>query len=114
MQDVVQIEKINDCFYLDTGSPHYVELLQDSIKDREVVVERARGIRYNDRFQKEGTNVNFVLPKKMGLNVRTYERGVEDETYSCGTGVTASALAMALTEGKSSGYYPIETLGGDL
>lgn len=82
-----------DTYVLNTGSPHYVKFINDSITSIDVV-EEARKIRYSERFAKEGINVNFVQIMDDGsLAVRTYERGVEDETYSCGTGVTASAIA---------------------
>ena len=72
-----------------------------------------RQIRYNDRFAKEGTNVNFVQKLESGIFVRTYERGVEDETYSCGTGVTAAALTFAGSE-ETTYRVPVQTLGGNL
>ena len=83
---------------------HYVKFINESITSIDIV-EEARKIRYSDRFAKEGINVNFVQIMDDGsLAVRTYERGVEDETYSCGTGVTASANSAesltSLTRGK--------------
>ena len=77
--------------------------------------EEGKKIRNNERFFKQGTNVNFVEQSDMGIFVRTYERGVEAETYSCGTGVTAVALVASL-KGVSTGenYCHIKTLGGDL
>ncbi|WMJ72843.1 diaminopimelate epimerase [Cytophagaceae bacterium ABcell3] len=111
MVDVKGLELIGNDRFLDTGSPHYIQFV-DSIKDFPVV-EEGRKIRYNDRFKKEGTNVNFVRKEgSSSLVVRTYERGVEDETWSCGTGVTASAIA-AFPEGVDE-PVKIKTLGGDL
>lgn len=89
------IETASHYFYMNTGSPHYV-LFGSNKPDLDVVSE-GRKIRYSERFAKEGTNVNFVDLNNVGIVVRTYERGVEDETLSCGTGVTACALAAALS-----------------
>lgn len=91
MIDVDRIEINSDHFFLDTGSPHYVEFIEN-VNDINIV-EKAHKIRYNNRFKAEGTNVNFVEIQKDRLKVRTYERGVEDETLSCGTGVTAVAIS---------------------
>ncbi len=91
MGDVNSIEEQPEFVYMDTGSPHYVKFVDD-VASVDVVSE-GRKIRFNDRFKEKGTNVNFVQTTGGGLIVRTYERGVEDETLSCGTGVTASAMA---------------------
>jgi diaminopimelate epimerase len=78
--------------FLNTGVPHLVVFV-DRNDDLDVAVE-GRKIRNMDRFKPSGTNVNFVSVNKRSLNVRTYERGVENETLSCGTGAVASAIAM--------------------
>jgi len=114
MQDVKGIENVGDDVFLNTGSPHYVRLNGD-LKKLDVVHE-ARKIRYNDRFSDDGTNVNFVHPQLPLLEVRSYERGVEDETLSCGTGVTASVLA-AVEKGiikEKRGVCEVKSMGGML
>jgi len=78
-------------------------------------VEEGRSIRYNERFKTEGTNVNFVELTDNGIMVATYERGVEDETFSCGTGVTAAAIAHYLKSNKNiATTVPIQVKGGSL
>jgi diaminopimelate epimerase len=96
MKNVVEVKEEPDAvFILNTGSPHYVKFIEKDIAQIDIV-QLAREIRYSERFKKEGINVNFVqVMPDQSLAVRTYERGVEDETYSCGTGVTASAIAFA-------------------
>ncbi|PSR54431.1 diaminopimelate epimerase [Adhaeribacter arboris] len=111
MNDVHQVETGLDYYYLNTGSPHYVQFV-DALDELNVFAE-GRDIRYNERFKLEGTNVNFAqLQPEAALFVRTYERGVEDETFSCGTGVTATALAASYRGATSP--VSIKTLGGNL
>jgi len=112
MNEVTAIECAPDFYYLNTGSPHYVQFVPE-LSEYDVY-QQGKEIRYNDRFRAEGTNVNFAqLPAPQeALFVRTYERGVEDETYSCGTGVTATAIAASF-RGLAS-PVKIKTLGGNL
>lgn len=114
MKNVDEIETIENDFFLDTGSPHYVRFIDGDVAQTPLI-EDAKTIRYNNRFAAEGTNVNMVEKANGVLNVRTYERGVEDETFSCGTGVTAVALAAFANqpEGKNI-VQPISTPGGKL
>ena len=116
MRDVVDVEKGKGMVVLDTGSPHYVTMVED-LSDLDIV-EAGKAIRYSPRFTHEGVNVNFVEPVgEDQLQVATYERGVEDETYSCGTGVTACAVGYyALGENNINGnqQVSIHTKGGNL
>jgi diaminopimelate epimerase len=112
MIDVDKVKKKSGDFILNTGSPHYVKLVRDVMN--EDVYKKGRDIRYSKDFEQDGINVNFV--EQAGddeIIVRTYERGVEDETFSCGTGVTAAALVCYHNE---NGFNEVEvkTLGGSL
>lgn len=111
MADVHEVVRLEEDFFINTGSPHFVRFV-DSVADYPVV-EEGRRIRYADRFAPGGTNVNFVeLREGNAIFVRTYERGVEDETLSCGTGVTAAALAASFRQLKSP--VTVMTRGGEL
>lgn len=112
MNDVYEVEVNDDFIYLDTGSPHYVKFVKDL--DNYPVYEQGISIRYNERFSQNGTNVNFVEIQGSECRVRTYERGVEDETFSCGTGVTAVAIAAHATNKKLDNPLLISVLGGNL
>ncbi len=110
MGDVNGLEKSNNDFVLNTGSPHYV-VFCNALTDLDLISE-AKKIRYHSRFFDEGINVNFVERIGNALKIRTYERGVEDETLSCGTGVTAAAVSSVLDDGTHN--VKLETLGGEL
>ncbi|HTF02801.1 MAG TPA: diaminopimelate epimerase [Bacteroidia bacterium] len=113
MADVTEVEAGEGFFWLNTGSPHYVKF-ELNVPELDVYT-KGRKIRYNDRFAKEGTNVNFVEAGPDGIFVRTYERGVEDETFSCGTGVTASALIASIIGVAGAGKScKVRTKGGNL
>ncbi|WP_207424512.1 diaminopimelate epimerase [Desertivirga brevis] len=113
MIDVKEVKSDGDATVLNTGSPHYV-LPTEKLKEKNVY-EEGRAIRYNDTYKKEGININFVEDLGDHYFVRTYERGVEDETFACGTGVTAVALAMAKRKNQTGTLStPIKVLGGDL
>jgi diaminopimelate epimerase len=112
MSDVDGIEEVGSDVVLDTGSPHYVKFV-DGLERLDVDVS-GRSIRNSDRFRLKGINVNFVAPKQPDcIFVRTFERGVEAETFSCGTGVTASAL-VSVNQRQGKHKIGVETLGGTL
>lgn len=114
MNDVEKVEITSEDYVLDTGSPHYVDFSSEvSLKD---VKQEGSIIRNSNRFKKHGINVNFCQWTDSRLLVRTYERGVEDETYSCGTGVVASSIAWSIEQDLPNGEItiPIQTLGGQL
>jgi diaminopimelate epimerase len=113
MQNVDKVEEFEGAVFLDSGSPHHVQL-ESNIENLDVKTEGAK-IRFSEKYCKEGTNVNFVSKvSENTFKVRTYERGVEDETLSCGTGVTAVALAMHYIGETEKNIVNLETLGGNL
>lgn len=91
MKDIDKVTEYEDGYFLDTGTRHFVTFV-DEIASIDVF-GRGRELRYDPRFAPIGTNVNFVKPNGNILDVRTYEKGVEDETYACGTGIVASSIA---------------------
>lgn len=112
MRDVPEVKRINDTMdFIHTGSPHLVIWVPDP--EAVDILPEARAHRYNEHFRKEGVNVNFVRWHDGRVEMRTYERGVEDETLSCGTGVTAAALS-AMARGLAGTYCPVRTRGGEL
>jgi len=113
MIDVQDISTDENAFVLNTGSPHYV--IEASDLEQMDVYQQGKAIRNNPTYKEKGINVNFIENKGDHLFVRTFERGVEDETYACGTGVTAVALSMAY-KAKQAGHITtdIKVLGGKL
>ncbi len=113
MTDVNAIKEVGSDYILNTGSPHYIHM-ENSVKEMNVV-KKGREIRYKPEFEKEGINVNFVelIQDSHKIKVRTYERGVEDETYSCGTGVTAAAIVCYHND-EGFNQVQVETKGGKL
>ncbi len=111
MSDVKSIETDGDDFVLNTGSPHYVKYVE--MLNNYNVYKTGNEIRNSETYKKDGINVNFVekLSDKE-LFVRTYERGVEDETYSCGTGVTAVALTFMKNSNQT--FVGVKVKGGQL
>lgn len=113
MQDVNEIKTESNYTFLNTGSPHHVQF-EDNLETLDVKTEGSK-IRYSDMYGKAGSNINFV--KQIANNefsIRTYERGVEDETLSCGTGATAVAIAMHTLGNAVSNEIAINVEGGKL
>lgn len=113
MRSISAIQEHAAGIILDSGSPHIVLDVKDV--DAIDLMREAQDIRYSEEFREEGINVNVVQVKERGLSMRTYERGVEGETLSCGTGVTAAAIAWASRFGTDGhGQIEVETRGGQL
>ncbi|NOX46365.1 MAG: diaminopimelate epimerase [Chlorobi bacterium] len=112
MQDVQNHQLIDGNIFMETGSPHYV-IFSENVSQMDVF-RKGKELRFDKKFSPDGTNVNFVEIRDDGIFVRTFERGVEDETLSCGTGVTASALAYAIEKGIEKANIGIKTPGGKL
>ena len=113
MKDVDTVKITPDFVFLDTGSPHHIQLVDD-LKTIDVKGEGAQ-IRYSELYGEKGSNVNFVSQdSEKEFSVRTYERGVEDETLSCGTGATAVALAMKALGKTQSNSIGLNVEGGKL
>jgi len=113
MIDVDEIQKKDSYTFLNTGSPHHVQIVED-LKNYNVK-DNGASIRYGELYGEKGSNVNFV--KKIDedtFSVRTYERGVEDETLACGTGVTAVAIAMNATGETDKTSINLNVEGGKL
>jgi diaminopimelate epimerase len=112
MKDVEGVEEKDGNWILNTGSPHYVKFVEQiSLID---VESEGKKIRQSEPFTEKGINVNFVEKRSSRLHVRTYERGVEAETLSCGTGVTASAIASHFAKLSTQTNVTIKTPGGEL
>lgn len=111
MSPVEGIAREGEDYFVNTGSPHHVRFVEDVMSYP--VVEQGAKVRYSDHYKPNGTNVNFLFELSKGeIYVRTYERGVEDETLSCGTGVTAAALVYGSQNGLN--HVNIQTPGGNL
>ena len=106
MQDVNSIKLENGDVILNTGSPHFIRFTDDL--EKMDVFKEGQLIRYNETFKEKGINVNFVQKLDGSIRLRTYERGVEDETLSCGTGATAAAIAFAQNMGYNKVSVKVE------
>ncbi len=113
MKDVHEIiDRGRGTYFLNTGSPHYVEITKNV--EQLDIHSKAKPIRYHEDFAPSGTNVNFIEEIATSkIRMRTYERGVEDETLSCGTGVTAAAIVYA-SHHQNHGEVSVITRGGEL
>lgn len=114
MRDVDFILVEEQGYILNTGSPHYIAYTDDL--DNLDLITAAHKIRYNETFKEDGINVNYIESRNGILYIRTYERGVENETLSCGTGVTAAAISHYLEQDCNQKKYmqKIQTKGGRL
>ncbi len=112
MKDVASVEARGNDWFTDTGSPHHV-VFHEAPNSLEII-PAARAIRNAEPYAKDGVNVNFINGEGQNWEMRTYERGVEDETYSCGTGVTAAALVAHAAGKVPQSPINMKTKGGEL
>jgi diaminopimelate epimerase len=112
MGNVNEFKIVNGNYFINTGSPHYLVFTDDV--DKVNVAEEGKRLRWSQDFAPGGTNVNFIQVIDNGLYIRTFERGVEEETLACGTGVTASAIASVLTGHFDAGPVNVRARGGNL
>jgi diaminopimelate epimerase len=113
MIDVPEVKITPDYVFMNTGSPHHIQLVEDL--EHYNVKENGASIRYGELYGKQGSNINFV--KKIDettFSLRTYERGVEDETLACGTGATAVAIAMNVLGETKANSIDLNVEGGKL
>ena len=113
MIDVKGVKEFDDGYLIDTGSPHFVTF-RENLSETDVLNE-GREIRHQSRFSNSGANVNFVEPISSGsFKIRTFERGVENETLACGTGSVASAISSYFRQKPDKSSYTVEAQGGML
>jgi len=111
MHDVSGHQQVDNDYVIDTGSPHYIRYVDD-VQALDII-EQGRSIRYSPQYEAEGINVNFIHRfDDSTAAIRTYERGVENETLSCGTGCTAAALSLGLNGAASP--VSLKAVGGEL
>jgi len=113
MTSVPSVSRDGAAYVMDTGSPHYVRF--DDLEHINIDQE-GRAIRYNETYKAEGINVNIAEIKEEQVSMQTYERGVEAETYSCGTGTVAVAISSLISTDQPNGQYEVQinTKGGQL
>lgn len=113
MNDVSFIDRDGEAFVIHTGSPHYIEFVNDL--EKVDILSLGKKIRFSEKYKKDGINVNLLSKRNTGISLLTYERGVENETLSCGTGATAAAIALVFSENKRGAFeIPVEVKGGHL
>ncbi|HYW95782.1 MAG TPA: diaminopimelate epimerase [Bacteroidales bacterium] len=113
ISDVDGVQKLSDGYLLNTGSKHFVTF-RDDIGNIDVFRE-GRALRYESRFSSDGANINFIrMEGKQEITIRTYERGVEDETMACGTGSVASAITAYIHTGTDRSSFTLHAPGGQL
>ena len=112
MKDVEMPEISDDYVFIDTGAPHHIEFESDIFLTD--VYAKGKEIRYSDRYKVHGTNVDFVQVNDNEIKIRTYERGVENETLACGTGAVASAIAYYKKFNSKANQVKVKALGGEL
>jgi len=103
MKDVDEVEKYSDGYFLDTGTRHFVKFVDD-VSAVKIQCD-GPAIRHDSRFAPIGVNANFVSLDGDEISIRTFEKGVEDETLACGTGIVASAMASHLHLGRGDGRW---------
>jgi len=112
MSDVTEIKELEDGYFVNTGSPHFV--IKTEFPHKLDINNKGREIRYQKRFMPDGANINFISEKNNIIEIATYERGVETETLSCGTGSVASAVATTFNNDDGHYVYEINAKGGKL
>lgn len=113
MKSVERVQKEADGYFLDTGSPHFVTLVGEP--DNTDVTSLGREIRYQTRWGAGGCNINFIkIRPDENITIRTYERGVENETLACGTGAVAAAISAHIHTRSDKKSFLVNTRGGQL
>jgi diaminopimelate epimerase len=112
MNDISEIKKLDDGFFINSGSPHFITFNENPNKIDVNLL--GKEIRNQQRFSPDGVNVNFIFVKENNIDIATFERGVEAETLSCGTGAVASAVAASYEKPDGNYNFNIKAKGGKL